>query len=73
MNPFSFRRKPKPTNHNSKTKAAHLLVGPTAKGPKRCFKCGKPFKPGEAWRRYTSPPDPQYGSYSFGVHEKCPE
>ncbi len=49
----------------------HLFVGPLPKGPKRCFKCGKPFKLGEAWRRYTSPPDKEFGSYSIGIHEAC--
>lgn len=48
-----------------------LFVGPMPRGPKHCIKCGKEFKNGEAWRRMTSPNDPQYGSYSIGIHEKC--
>lgn len=55
----------------TKTGTMQLLVGPMPKGPRRCIKCGKEFKNGEAWRRYTSPPDPEFGSYSVGVHEKC--
>ncbi len=49
-----------------------LMVGPSPKGPKRCLHCHKTFKPGEAWRRYTSPPDPEFGQYSVGIHETCP-
>ncbi len=48
-----------------------LMIGPSPKGPKRCLHCHQPFKAGEAWRRYTSPPDPQFGAYSVGIHEKC--
>ncbi len=48
-----------------------LMVGPSPKGPQRCLHCGQPFKPGEAWRRYTSPPDAEFGQYSVGIHEKC--
>ncbi len=48
-----------------------LMIGPSPKGPKRCLHCGQPFKPGEAWRRYTSPSDPQFGAYSVGIHETC--
>ncbi len=48
-----------------------LMVGPSPKGPKRCLHCRKPFEKGEVWHRYTSPPDPDYGTYSYGVHDQC--
>ncbi len=47
------------------------MVGPSPKGPKRCLYCGQPFKPGECWHRHTSPPDPDYGTYSVGIHDRC--
>ncbi len=47
------------------------LVGPSRLGPKRCLRCGQMFKAGEVWTRYTSPPDPIYGAYAFGVREAC--
>ncbi len=45
--------------------------GPHPKGPAKCFKCGKPFKKGEAWRRLTSPADPELGAYVIGIHASC--
>lgn len=68
------------TNENPKTKiisatskegTTKLMVGPALRGPKRCLVCGKPFKNGEAWHRITSPADPDLGSYSIGIHDKC--
>lgn len=68
------------SNVNTKTKSLdatpnggtmQLHVGPMLRGPKRCIKCNLKFKHGEAWRRYTSPSDPELGTYSIGVHEKC--
>lgn len=52
-------------------KTTQLFIGPMPRGPKRCIKCGKEFKNGEAWRRVTSPDDPKFGTYSIGIHEKC--
>ncbi len=46
-------------------------VGPSPDGPKLCMHCHKPFAKGEAWQRLTSPPDPEFGSYTVGIHEKC--
>ncbi len=45
---------------------------PHPKGPANCFKCGQPFKKGEAWRRLTSPADPELGAYVMGIHQQCP-
>jgi hypothetical protein len=50
-----------------------LCVGPDQRGPVKCIRCHEPFKPGESWRRMTSPPDPVYGAYAIGVHKKCAE
>jgi hypothetical protein len=46
-------------------------VGPDSRGPKRCLKCGQPFKVGEPWQRMTSPTDPELGAYSVGIHDRC--
>jgi hypothetical protein len=70
MNPFKSQPRPK-VIERVQDSSMHLFVGPMPKGPKRCFKCRKPFRPGEAWRRYTSPADPVHGAYSIGIHEKC--
>ncbi len=51
--------------------AMEYMVGPSSKGPKRCLRCGQPFKKGEAWQRHTSPPDPELGSYAIGIHTRC--
>jgi uncharacterized protein with PIN domain len=51
--------------------AVDLRVGPDRRGPQRCLKCRQLFKPGESWKRMTSPPDPTFGSYSIGIHERC--
>lgn len=48
-----------------------LCVGPMPRGPKRCIRCRKEFKNGEAWKRVTAPYDPKYGTYSIGIHVKC--
>ncbi len=50
-----------------------LHIGALPKGPQCCIQCLKPFKPGEAWRKLTSPTDPEFGSYSVGVHVQCPK
>ncbi len=47
------------------------MTGPRRKGPKRCIHCHKFFQKGESWQRVTSPPDPKYGTYSFGIHATC--
>lgn len=49
-----------------------IQVGTDPKGPVRCLQCQQPFRPGEIWRRLKSPPDPEYGSYTVGVHSRCP-
>lgn len=46
------------------------MNGPSPKGPKRCIHCHQAFKAGEAWQRMTSPEDPQYGSYTIGIHTR---
>ncbi len=48
-----------------------FLVGPSPKGPKLCLRCRQPFKKGEAWQRYTSPPEPRSRSYAIGIHDRC--
>ncbi len=50
---------------------SQLLVGPSPIGPKRYLHCLNPFARGETWHRHTSPPDPDYGSYSYGIHDQC--
>ncbi len=46
-------------------------VGPDSRGPAVCLHCRQPFEKGETWRRMTSPPDPKFGVYSFGIHDRC--
>ena len=48
-----------------------LLIGQTSSGPSRCIQCCKPFMPGEAWRRLRAESDPEHGTYSIGIHERC--
>lgn len=55
----------------SQAAVIEFLVGKNPRGPAKCIKCRKPFKRGDAWRRLTSPPDKEFGSYSIGVHQKC--
>lgn len=71
MNTTNANVRAKGTLDATKDGTMQLLVGPMPKGPKRCIKCGKEFKNGEAWRRLTSNADTQYGRYSIGMHEKC--
>ncbi len=61
------------TEQNSATKVITIeyLIGPDAKGPQRCIHCYRHFRQGEMWRRYIAPPDPECGTYSFGVHDAC--
>ena len=47
------------------------LMGPDQRGPDKCLHCQLLFQEGEVWRRYTAPPDPEYGTYSIGVHNAC--
>lgn len=47
-------------------------VGPDPRGPVKCIECEQAFKSGDRWRRMTAPPDPVFGTYSMGVHIKCP-
>ena len=47
------------------------MTGPSRKGPRRCIHCHKSFQKGESWQRVTSPADPKYGTYSFGIHTGC--
>ncbi len=55
------------------SKAPYMTFGAgVAKGnPQRCVVCGQPIKKGEAWRKYTSAEDPDYGRYSIIVHSWC--
>lgn len=46
-------------------------VGPDAQGPQKCLVCQRPFTRGEAWKRYSSPPDSKLGSYIIGIHDCC--
>ncbi len=39
--------------------------------PKVCIACGKPIKPGEAWRKDVSAYDAKYGRYSTIRHANC--
>ena len=49
-----------------------MRVGPDPRGPAKCLKCQQAFRSGEVWQRFKSVPDPEFGSYSIGVHAKCP-
>jgi hypothetical protein len=49
-----------------------IQVGLDPRGPKRCLRCQRMFKPDEVWRRMTSAADPQYGRYTVAIHNKCP-
>ena len=31
----------------------------------------KPFARGAAWQRPTSPPDPEFETYTVGIHLRC--
>ncbi len=46
-------------------------IGPHPDSPKLCIHCHKPFAQGQAWQRITSPPDPEFGTYTFGIHKGC--
>ncbi len=48
-----------------------LLIELPSNGPTRCIQCGEPFKKGEPWRRLESERDPEHGSYSVGIHDRC--
>lgn len=39
--------------------------------PTRCLKCRKPIRAGDAWTKYTSAPDPEFGRYSIIIHARC--
>ena len=69
--PHAFPTKPQAVTRVPNGGSIELFVGPQPRGPKRCLKCGKEIKNGQVWRRYTSPPDPEFGSYSVAVHEAC--
>lgn len=56
----------------SQYSVGELRVGPDLRGPSKCLKCQQPFKTGEVWQRMQSPRDPEFGSYTIGVHAKCP-
>jgi hypothetical protein len=61
----------KPVHDGNRGAKVEFRTGPHPKGPARCLKCWKPFKPGDNWRRMTSPDDPKHGSYSIGIHTSC--
>jgi hypothetical protein len=63
--------KVKPMPQLSNRTTIQFMIGPNPKGPQRCLRCRQPFKQGEAWQRYTSPPDPIHGSYAIGIHDRC--
>ncbi len=39
--------------------------------PRKCLKCRKTIKRGEAWIKHTSAPDPVFGRYSTIRHAHC--
>ncbi len=45
--------------------------GIVAGNPKCCFVCRQPIHEGERWIKYTSPLDPEFGTYSFIIHAHC--
>jgi hypothetical protein len=53
--------------------ATKMMIGPSQEGPKKCLHCHQPFLVGETWLRMTSPSDPEYGSYTVGIHLRCHE
>jgi hypothetical protein len=73
------RRKDDKKNGGMRAKACHVIdlsrapcmtygAGVAKGNPKRCLKCGQVLKKDEAWRKYTSADDPEYGRYSVIVH-----
>jgi hypothetical protein len=56
-------------NGEPNNSAFQLVGGSSPNGPRWCLHCCKSFQKGEAWRRYTSPPDPTCNSYSYGIHD----
>ncbi len=41
--------------------------------PVICLRCLQPIREGEAWTKYVSNDDAEFGRYSFIVHYGCPE
>jgi hypothetical protein len=46
-------------------------MGVVKGNPKKCLRCKRRIRRGEAWTKHTSPADPQYGRYSIIVHDRC--
>jgi hypothetical protein len=55
----------------SKLTLIESRVSPDPRGPARCIHCRQLFRQGEKWNRVTSPADPKFGTYSFGIHDRC--
>jgi len=55
----------------SQYNVTEIRMGPDPRGPARCIHCQQVFKSGETWWRLKSRPDPQFGSYFVGIHERC--
>ncbi len=70
-----MRTTTKPAKSNALAAPIHAIMqfgtGIVKGNPKRCLVCHKPICEGEAWTKHTSPPDPQFGSYSFIIHAHC--
>jgi hypothetical protein len=62
-----------PTTRAVATKIVTIeyLIGLDAIGPSQCIHCHRLFVEGELWLRVTAPPDPEFGTYSIGVHDGC--
>ena len=62
-----------PTTQAGGTKIVTIdyLIGPGSTGPARCIHCYRLFVEGEVWLRVTAPSDPEFGTYSIGIHETC--
>lgn len=70
MNTVPFQAS-KTVTHPDKLFTIEYLCGPDGQGPQQCIHCHGQFREGQFWRRVTSPPDLEYGTYSIGVHEAC--
>lgn len=79
---MSNHRKARTGTGRMKAKTCHVIdlsrapymtfgAGVVKGNPKRCLKCGQVIKKDEAWRKYTSEDDPEYGRYSVIVHSNC--
>ena len=55
------------------TRAAYTTfgVGVVKGNPRKCIKCGRTIKRGEAWRKDTSASNAKFGRYSVLQHAHC--